>query len=47
MTNKDIIETLKEMISDLCKGCGGCHDKCLDYQVLEYLLKEKEVNNNG
>ena len=46
MNNTVIIETLKEMLSDLCMGCGGCNNKkCLDYQVLEYLLKEKEKNN--
>lgn len=41
MNNTVIVETLREMLSDLCTGCGGCTDKCLDYQVLEYLLKEK------
>ena len=41
MTNKEIVETLREMLSNLCMGCSGCKDKCLDYQVLEYLLKEK------
>ena len=41
MNNTIIIETLREMLSDLCEGCGGCKNKCLDYQVLEYLLKEK------
>ena len=41
MDDKVIIETLKEMLSDLCDGCGGCKDKCLDYQVLEYLINER------
>lgn len=41
MDNKVIVETLKDMLSNLCNGCGGCKDKCLDYQVLEYLIKEK------
>ena len=39
--NKVIVETLREMLSNLCMGCGGCNDRCLDYRVLEYLLKEK------
>ena len=39
--NKVIVETLREMLSNLCMGCSGCDDKCLDYRVLEYLLKEK------
>lgn len=47
MTNKDIVETLREMLSNLCMGCSGCKDKCLDYQVLEYLLKEKEGDLSG
>ena len=42
MTNKVIVETLREMLSNLCMGCSGCRTKCRDYQVLEYLLKEKE-----
>ena len=42
--NKVIVETLGEMLSNLCMGCGGCNDKCLDYRVLEYLLKEKGGN---
>ena len=41
MNNKEIVDTLKEMLSNLCMGCSGCKNKCLDYQVLEYLLKEK------
>lgn len=41
MDNDIIIETLREMLSNLCMGCGGCKDKCRDYQVLKYLLKEK------
>lgn len=41
MNNKIIVEVLKEMLSNLCIGCSGCKNKCLDYQVLEYLLKEK------
>lgn len=39
--NKVIVETLREMLSNLCMGCSGCDDKCLDYRVLEYLLEEK------
>lgn len=41
MTNKEIVDTLKEMLSELCKGCSSCKNKCLDYQVLEHLIKEK------
>lgn len=41
MTNEEIVDTLKDMLSNLCEGCGGCKNKCLDYQVLEYLIKEK------
>lgn len=41
MNNETIIEVLKQMLAGLCMGCSGCNDKCLDYQVLEYLLKEK------
>lgn len=42
MNNKIIVEVLREMLSNLCMGCSGCNNaKCLDYQVLEYLLKEK------
>lgn len=41
MKNETIINVLKAMLSELCEGCGGCNNKCLDYQVLAYLLKEK------
>ena len=41
MSNETIINVLKDMLSNLCEGCGGCKNKCLDYQVLEYLIKEK------
>lgn len=41
MTNETIINVLKEMQSNLCMGCSGCKNKCLDYQVLELLIKEK------
>lgn len=41
MTNEEIIDVLKEMLSNLCVGCSGCNTKCLNYQVLEYLIKEK------
>ena len=41
MNNETIINVLKEMLSNLCEDCGGCYNKCLDYRVLEYLLKEK------
>lgn len=41
MNNETIIDVLKDMLSNLCEGCGGCKNKCLDYQVLEYLIKEK------
>ena len=45
--NKVIVETLREMLSNLCMGCSGCDDKCLDYRVLEYLLEEKEGDLSG
>jgi hypothetical protein len=41
MNNKTIISVLQTMLTDMCKDCGGCKNKCLDYQVLEYLIKEK------
>ena len=44
MTNEEIVDTLNEMLSELCKGCSGCKSRCLDYQVLEYLIKEKGEN---
>lgn len=48
ISNETIITVLKEMISNLCMGCGGCHSgHCLDRDVLEYLLKEKEGDLSG
>ena len=47
MNNKDIVETLREMLSNLCMGCSGCRSRCIDYQVLEYLIKEKEGDLSG
>lgn len=41
MTNEEIVDTLKDMLSNLCMSCSGCKNKCRDYQVLEYLIKEK------
>ena len=41
MTNETIVDVLKEILSNLCIGCSGCSNKCLCYQVLEYLIKEK------
>lgn len=47
MNTKTIINVLREMLSNLCMGCSGCRTRCLDYQVLEYLLKEKEGDLSG
>jgi len=41
INNETIISVLQAMLKDMCKDCGGCKDGCLDYQVLEYLIKEK------
>lgn len=45
--NEEIIMVLREMLSNLCMSCSGCRTKCLDYQVLKYLIKEKEGDLSG
>ena len=47
MKKKIIVETLREMLSNLCKGCSGCNDRCLDYRVLEHLLREYLFKEKG
>ena len=47
LSNETIITTLKEIISILCMGCGCSSGHCLDIDVLEYLIKEKEGDLSG
>lgn len=42
MDNKIILSSLREILHEMCIGCGGCKIKCENYQVIEYLIKEYE-----
>ena len=47
MNDETIINVLKEMRANICVGCGGCIDYCLDFKVLDYLIKEREGDLSG
>ena len=47
ISNETIITALKEIISLLCMDCSCNSGHCLDIDVLEYLIEEKEGDLSG